>query len=375
MNRFLKFAVFALAAVPWANGFPAHHSLGGLSKEELAAIIPRLQVAPPEDPPGPLNDTSAKLVNDPAHPWIAPGPGDMRGPCPGLNTLASHGYLPRNGIATPAQVINAVQEGFNMENDMAKFITYAAFLVDGNPITNLMSIGGKSNLTGEDPPDPAIIGGLDTHAVFEGDASLTRADAFFGDNHSFNQTLWDEFADFCNRFGAGKYNFTVAGELRFQRIQDSIATNPNFSFVGARYFTAYAESTFPIHFFIDGRQKDGQLDLNAALGFFRDMQYPVGFFRAGSPQGSAGLSAVAETHPVPPGANQGKLNSYTPDPNSADLSSFCKLYTDFVNVTIKGLYPAPTGVLRDALNRNLGFLYEFVGSDTPSCPQVFPYGQ
>lgn len=55
-----------------------------------------------------------------------------------------------------------------MVNTIAKFVTYAAFLVDGNPITNLMSIGGKSYLTGEDPPDPAIIGGLDTHAVFEG---------------------------------------------------------------------------------------------------------------------------------------------------------------------------------------------------------------
>lgn len=26
--------------------------------------------------------------------------GDVRGPCPGLNTLANHGYLPRNGVAT-----------------------------------------------------------------------------------------------------------------------------------------------------------------------------------------------------------------------------------------------------------------------------------
>lgn len=145
--------------------------------------------------------------------------------------------------------------------------------------------------------------------------------------------------------------------------------------MGARYFTAYAESTFPVHFFIDGRQKDGQLDLDAALGFFRDMQYPVGFFRADGPQGSRGLSEVAAAHPVPPGANQGKLNSYTPDPNSAGLSSFCQLYTDFVNDTIRGLYPAPTGVLRDALNRNLGFLYEFISSDSPGCPQVFPYGQ
>ena len=55
-----------------------------------------------------------------------------------------------------------------MGNDLAVFVTYAAFLVDGNMITNLLSIGGKSSLTGPDPPQPAIVGGLDTHAVFEG---------------------------------------------------------------------------------------------------------------------------------------------------------------------------------------------------------------
>jgi hypothetical protein len=58
--------------------------------------------------------------------------------------------------------------GFNMDISLAKFVTYAAFLVDGNPITNLMSIGGKTDETGKNPPAPAIVGGLDTHAVFEG---------------------------------------------------------------------------------------------------------------------------------------------------------------------------------------------------------------
>lgn len=55
-----------------------------------------------------------------------------------------------------------------MGNDLAIFVTYAAFLVDGNHVTNLMSIGGKSPETGPDPPKPAIVGGLNTHAVFEG---------------------------------------------------------------------------------------------------------------------------------------------------------------------------------------------------------------
>ncbi|KIJ31946.1 hypothetical protein M422DRAFT_185215, partial [Sphaerobolus stellatus SS14] len=118
--------------------------------------------------------------------------GDMRGPCPGLNTLASHGYPPRNGIVTPTQIINVVSDGFGMDDTLAVQLAYATMLVDGNPLMNLMSIGGKSSLTGPDPPKPAIVGGVDTHAVLEGDASMTRGDFFLGDNHSFNQTLFNE---------------------------------------------------------------------------------------------------------------------------------------------------------------------------------------
>jgi hypothetical protein len=103
------------------------------------------------------------------------------------------------------------------------------------------------------------------------------------------------------------------------------------------------------------------------------MKYPDGFFRAGQPMSTQGIDVVAAAHPVVPGANNGTVNSYTPDPKSGDLSDLCKVYANFVNQTIKSLYPNPTGVLRDALNRNLNFLYEFVA--TPTCPQVFPYGQ
>jgi unspecific peroxygenase len=55
-----------------------------------------------------------------------------------------------------------------MGNDLAVLVAWGAFLVDGNQLTNLMSIGQKSNSTGTDPPPPAIVGGLNTHKVFEG---------------------------------------------------------------------------------------------------------------------------------------------------------------------------------------------------------------
>ncbi|KDR71465.1 hypothetical protein GALMADRAFT_74948 [Galerina marginata CBS 339.88] len=358
-----------------ALAFPSYRSLAGLSREELNTIVPTLSFHAPKPPPGPLNDTSAKLVNDHAHPWRPLAPGDIRGPCPGLNTLASHGWLPRNGIATPAQIITAVQEGFNMNNFLAIFITYGAFLVDGNVITNELSIGGKTSRTGPFPGPPAIVGGLNTHAVFEGDTSMTRGDFFFGNNHDFNETLFDELVKFSNKFGAGKYNLTVAGEFRFQRIQDSIATNPNFTFVSPRYFTAYAESTFPVNFFIDGRHENGQLDLKVARGFFQESRFPDGFFRASGPRGTEGIEVVAAAHPLQPGRNVGRVNNYVLDPTSADFSNLCLLYENFVNQTIKGLYPNPTGILREALNINLDYFFQGLNEAGAGCAQVFPYGR
>ena len=90
--HFLGFS--ALTFVSVVTGFPAYGSLAGLSIEERDLIISSLQVRQAGPPPGPLNDTSAKLVNDKDHPWEPLQPGDIRGPCPGLNTLASHGVSP-----------------------------------------------------------------------------------------------------------------------------------------------------------------------------------------------------------------------------------------------------------------------------------------
>lgn len=156
----------------------------------------------------------------------------------------------------------------------------------------------------------------------------------------------------------------------------SIATNPTFSFVAPRYFTAYAESVFPLNFFIDGRKDDGQLDMETARGFFQNSRMPDGFFRANGSKSADGIDVVAEAHPLPPGSNVNGVNTFTPDPTSANFGTFCLLYTNFVNKTVASLYPSPTGVLRQALNINLNFLFEALdGVDPGACAQAFPFGQ
>jgi hypothetical protein len=57
-------------------------------------------------------DAAAQYVDTSgAHAWKAPGKTDQRGPCPGLNALANHGYIPHNGIGTITQFIDAVMKG------------------------------------------------------------------------------------------------------------------------------------------------------------------------------------------------------------------------------------------------------------------------
>ena len=49
-----------------------------------------------------------------AHRFLAPSGSDLRGPCPGLNAAANHGYIPHNGYATVRQAADGVYQAFGM---------------------------------------------------------------------------------------------------------------------------------------------------------------------------------------------------------------------------------------------------------------------
>ncbi|KAE9383077.1 Nucleotidylyl transferase [Gymnopus androsaceus JB14] len=200
---FLPSAASLLSLALSASALPEYRSLAGLSAAEVCAVARTFQATPGAQlAPPPINDTSSKLVFDDAHPFQPDAPGDIRGPYPGLNSLASHGYINRSGVVNPGEIITAVQEGFNMGWDLPTFVTYGAFVVDGKHLTNLMSIGQKTPETGPDAPAPAIIGSLNTHGAFKGDASTTRDDFVLGSNFLFNETLVDQLSQAAIDFGS-----------------------------------------------------------------------------------------------------------------------------------------------------------------------------
>lgn len=105
---------------------------------------------------------------EPGYVYQAPGPGDSRGPCPGLNLLANYGYLPRDGYVSLSQVIDATGRGFNMGPDLATILGVFAVLTDGNITTESFYLGA--------PPNG--VGGLNRHSTVESDISPNREDFY-----------------------------------------------------------------------------------------------------------------------------------------------------------------------------------------------------
>lgn len=101
---------------------------------------------------------------EPGFEFKAPGPNDSRGPCPGLNLLANHGYLPRDGYVNFGQVLEATARGFNMGADLATVLATFAVLGSGDFDGLSFYLGSGKN----------GIGGLNRHSVVEADVSPNR---------------------------------------------------------------------------------------------------------------------------------------------------------------------------------------------------------
>ncbi|KZV84535.1 Cloroperoxidase [Exidia glandulosa HHB12029] len=360
--------LFAVGAS--ALSMTPHAPLIGRTDEEIEAFARSYPGSGPQPLPPPIEDTGVKLVYDAAHPFMKPTKGQMRGPCPGMNTLANHGYLPRSGIATPQQIITASEEGNADGNDVQ---------INGNHITNLMSIGTYTPEEGPMPPPPATAGGLSTHGTFEGDASLTRLDAHFGSHVDFNEGLFQQFLATGDRVGNGTINFAAASQHRFDRIMQSRNTNPDFFFDMPRFPVSYAEAAFTVGMFVDGRGGNNQtLDYVSARKFFQENHMPTGFHRR---DGAFTMDLVGDVvgrmmaeHPVSAGVNRrnpdGMPDFAIVEDYNLIIAQNCASYLAFVNITTS-LYPNPKGALRDALKKNLHTYHVPIETQ---CPEIFPYG-
>ncbi|KZT31907.1 Cloroperoxidase [Sistotremastrum suecicum HHB10207 ss-3] len=324
------------------------------------------------------NDTGIKMIPDNAHPFQAPGPNDQRGPCPGLNTLANHGYLPRNGIASFEQIITAVREGFNMEHDLAGALAGFAMLARGNAFIDLVSIGGESPLVpvlpgAIDGPNPP--GGISKHGRFEGDVSMTRQDAAIGDNVHFQDSLYDELLLYTGRFGddspvTGNGSIVttkVMQEFKFARFVEDQVKDPVLQYHVGRFTLSYGEAAFVLNFFANGT--DGTLSTPVMGSFFRNQTFPDDWYRRSSPGDinliGEGVDQILSAHPIAPGANDANGN-YVLD---APLNTCSAVYFNLAVQNLPASYSKATGILKQNVNTLIQAIAKPFG-----CPAVFPTG-
>ncbi|KAK4234934.1 Chloroperoxidase [Achaetomium macrosporum] len=148
-------------------------------------------------------------------------PRDSRSPCPGLNALANHGYLPRSGLNIDLETLRyAVVAGFNLERTTqdGAFNLAIAF--------NLSTSGNSSTFHLED---------LRLHDAIEFDGSLSRNDFYLGDNLHFNPAIWHTVATNLGLYKTGpskedKYvTVEVAAKAAAARVKAAMAANKHFN--------------------------------------------------------------------------------------------------------------------------------------------------
>ncbi|KAH7174596.1 uncharacterized protein B0J16DRAFT_404342 [Fusarium flagelliforme] len=209
-----------------------------------------------------------------SHPFKAPGKTDQRGPCPGLNTLANHGYIPRNGIATIGQIQAGTAKVFNMGADLSALLAVGGDVDGGDILSQKMSIGGPDNRVGLlNGALNKIFGkpsGIAGHGKFnEGDASATREDFYLnGDNISFQPKLFKQLHQQALAKGDGTYNVDAVKEHFKNRYRDSKAANKQFYFNAPSAFVVMGAYYFVPGFFSNGTIGAGGIANEASITSF-----------------------------------------------------------------------------------------------------------
>ena len=124
-------------------------------------------------------------AGDAAHAFEAPGPDDIRGPCPGLNVAANHHvseslywrhlppfteigsqFLSHDGITTFTELVDMQQNLYNIDYAVAITLATIGVAQDGDVLTGKLSLGcdatGRTSATGDLLGDEA---GLNGHNV------------------------------------------------------------------------------------------------------------------------------------------------------------------------------------------------------------------
>ncbi|KAJ7627242.1 hypothetical protein FB45DRAFT_868475 [Roridomyces roridus] len=255
----------------------------------------------------------------------------------------------------------------------------------GNPFVNKISIGGVSPLV---PPLPGGIGGnatggISKHGGFEGDASMTRADAAIGDNKDFQSILYDldllplgQFGDDGPEGPNTLFNVQTMSAIKQRNLQMNQMIDPEFHFTPIRVAGSFTEAAFILGIFANGTTN--QSSLSTVGSFLRNQTFPSNWHRAAGPVSLGGLSgeiqAGVDPNIVVASHNdaQGNLVPDTPPPAPFDANPGCEFYFDlFANM------PAGLANVTGVFKQNVDLLTSLVRASVAgaACNQTLvPFG-
>ncbi|KAK2032991.1 Cloroperoxidase [Colletotrichum zoysiae] len=212
----------------------------------------------------------AFAVRRSANDWFAPTITDRRSPCPMVNALANHGYLPRNGLnVSLADLITGFTAAVNLDPAATTLVGQKALLTS--------TTGNNATFNLDD---------LNTHGIIEHDGSLSRNDIYFGDNHSFNLTIWESVA---SQFTNSTISIPTAAKARGARLQAAAAANPEFNLTAEGAQFSFIETALYLSVF--GNLDDGNARTDWVRVLFEKERLPFeeGFSRSASPIAAAGI--------------------------------------------------------------------------------------
>ncbi|KAI8151189.1 putative sterigmatocystin biosynthesis peroxidase stcC [Colletotrichum sp. SAR 10_70] len=205
-----------------------------------------------------------------ANDWAPPTSDDRRSPCPMVNTLANHGYLPRNGLnVSLADLITGFTAAVNLDPAATTLVGQKALLTS--------TTGNNATFNLDD---------LDKHGVIEHDGSLSRNDVYFGDNHSFDEEIWETVA---SHFVNETISIPTAAKARAARLQAAAAANPEFSLTADGVQFSFIETALYLSIF--GNLDDGNAKTEWVKVLFQEERLPFaeGFTRSNTSVTAAGI--------------------------------------------------------------------------------------
>lgn len=213
------------------------------------------------------SDGMSTTVGEDAHEYRRPSGSDVSGvpknvaknhrsPCPALNTLANHGYLPRDGKQlTPEMLAAAVEKVFNIDASLAATLTAGL-------------------------PPHFTLADLGEHNFIEHDASLVHDDAFFGkDPASVNGSLVQALTNKAD--DKGTISAASLAHFRHWREQQCTKDDPKYGLSYKQQLVAYGESA--VLLLAMGDYNTETISVDHARSFLEEERIPPAFAKSATP--------------------------------------------------------------------------------------------